>query len=150
MPSPKAFIAWGGPRGKRIGERLHRALNRRGIEAFISTRDLRWGERDWEAKLRERIKTSDAFILVCTREACCSKNVMKEIEWAKKGPLMMPLKIRNEPLHPMVTTPNAHDFDPRNPDYDLCKRELVRSLDDLQKKIVITKSPVPEPLGDSP
>jgi hypothetical protein len=150
MPPPKVFIAWGGSRGRQIGERLHHALKRRKVDAFISSRDMRWGEPDWEAKLRQTIKTSDAFILVCTREACCSWNVMKELEWARKGPLIMPLKIKKEPLHPMVTTPNAHSFNPLKPDYDLCKRELIKGLDELRKKINTAKNPMPMQPGGSP
>ena len=144
---PKVFIAWGGPKGQTIGERLHRALDKRGIQVFISSKDMRWGERDWEAKLRQMIKTSDAFILVCTREACCSENVMKEIEWAKRGPLIMPLKVKKQPLHPMVVLPNALDFDPKDPDYDSCKSELMKGLDELHKKIDVAKSPGPEHVG---
>ena len=141
MPSSKVFIAWGGTKGKRIGERLHRALKQRKIRAFISSKDMKWGEPDWEAKLRQTIQTCDAFILVCTRSACCSKEVVKEIGWAKKVGLIMPLKVDREPLHPLVLLPNAHPFNSRNPDYDSCREELIRGIKNFRRKVNEAKRP---------
>jgi TIR domain-containing protein len=105
-----------------------------------------WGEKDWEAKLQKAIETSDAFVLVCTKESCCSPNLMKEILWAEKVSLIMPLKLDGEPLHPhpLVFRANAHDFNSRHPNYDAVKRELLRGVKEFQDKIDQAKNAVPE------
>ncbi len=146
MPSPKVFVAWGGPRGQEIGERLRVGLRKRNVRVFISSKDMVWGETDWEAKLRKTIATSDAFVLVCTREACCSWDLMKEIIWAESVSLIMPLKLDGQPLHPhpRVYLAHAHEFNSLHPNYDAVKRELLKGLREFRRKIAQAKTIVPE------
>src|SRR5438094_2695191 len=101
-----------------------------------------WGEADWEAKLRQTIETSDAFVLVCTRESCCSPDLMKEILWAESVSLIMPLKLDGEPLHPhpRVYLAHAHPFNSHHPNYNAVKRELLRGLKEFQTKVEQAKA----------
>ena len=145
------FIGWGGA-GKQTADNLSKELEQRGVRTLMAPRDVDWGEES-EPVMREMIETSDAYVLVCTKDACCSPWVMKEIGWA--GSRVLPLKVDSEPLHPMVLKLQNHPFNSQSPDYDSCNAALRKSIRRFRDKVsqttttIVPPTSTIQPVGES-
>jgi hypothetical protein len=102
------FISYGGP-DTAFAERLHKALRRRGINAFIFSKDAVPGQR-LHRLMRQGINEYDRVVLVCSRNSLDRAGVLNEIEEtlereAREGGLSLLLPI----------TLDAYLFDEWNP-----------------------------------
>ena len=77
-PFQSVFISYGGP-DKPFAERLHGELSRRGVKAYVFSKDAEPGAK-LHRVMREGVNRYDRVILLCSRDSLDRPGVLNEIE----------------------------------------------------------------------
>jgi hypothetical protein len=82
MTSAKIFISFKTDVSKKTPQNLHRALEQKGYETFLSKVDLNSGS-GWDVQIYNQISTSDIFLLLLARGTEASDWVRREVDIAR-------------------------------------------------------------------
>ncbi len=136
------FIGYGGKRGWKIGLKFRDELETRGLIAFIAPNGIPLGTPRSKAFLRQKVKDSDAYVLLCNKDACCSPAVLEELGWAANK--IMPFKLDNQPVHPMLGDDPQHEtFNTKKPDYARYAKKIREGIKEYRRKIRQAKQSLP-------
>lgn len=125
---PEFFVSHSRADGD-FAELLKLRLDRDGYEAWVDVDRLMVGE-DWRDKIDEALRQSTAVIVVMSPEARASEYVTYEWAFASgAGIRLIPLMLRQTPLHPRLATLQYLDFTNQ---YARPWAKLMKALDEAR------------------
>jgi hypothetical protein len=140
MSKPSVFLSYS-QRDADIAESVESALERLGLYAFMSSRELRPGE-DWRKAIHAALKRADALVMLAVSpQTSVSSWMPYEAGMAealgKRVMVLVPKRYPAEDLPADVTTGQIVDFDPKAP--DRAAQDIFKRLDVSDGEISIVR-----------